>query len=124
MLPAVLEPRDRPKEAVLFRVACAWVAFALALVVRPGASRAAYTPAYGYRGPKLVLYVHAAERETVPIRWQALAFDGRPEGPEHLETHELHPGAQKILLEVGEGSGHRVRFTRGGRTFTIWANRG
>lgn len=106
----------------MIRRAATWAAlFALAA---QAPALAAYSPGYWYQGDKLVLSIWSSAPEEIEIRVQPVGEDGRPQGAPAKQPAALLKGQSNVEIAAGTAPGHRLRFTRGGRAFEVWANRG
>jgi hypothetical protein len=71
-----------------------------------------------------VLSIWSAAPEEIEIRVQPVGEDGRPQGAPAKQPASLLKGQSNVEIAAGTAPGHRLRFTRGGRAFEVWANRG
>lgn len=102
--------------------AATWAALIALAVEAP--ALAAYSPGYWYQGDKLVLSIWSSAPEDIEIRVQPVGEDGRPQGAPATQPASLIKGQSNVEIAAGTAPGHRLRFTRGGRAFEVWANRG
>lgn len=102
--------------------AATWAALIALAVEAP--ALAAYSPGYWYQGDKLVLSIWSSAPEEIEIRVQPVGEDGRPQGAPAKQLASLIKGQSNVEIAAGTAPGHRLRFTRGGRAFEVWANRG
>ena len=97
--------------------------FVFASLTSPSA-RAAYTPAYWYRGETLVLLLYLSGPERVELSVQPVGPDGRVSGVRLERKLELPRGSQRVELPVGAADGHRVELRIGTREHRLWCQRG